>query len=242
MSPLSPGRRAIVFGGSGVVGREVVRALRRAGADVTFTFHTQSELACGLADETGALAIQADLRQLAQLEEVIGGRDSAGALPDVMVYCAAITRAGPIDSATGDDWDEVFAVNCRAAHQAARLLSQRWMQRSVSGDIVLLGALDARQSLPLPSIFAASQGALGAMVMALAKELGPHGIKTNLLSLGVLGSGLSKDLSGETLEDFETFSALRRRGTPEEVARAIAWLSLNNTYLNGKTVPINGGI
>ena len=159
-----------------------------------------------------------------------------------MIHCAAVTRSAPALESTCEAWQEVFDVNCRSAFVAARELTRRLSESETGGDIILLGALDRAQSLPLPPVFAASQGALGAMVMAMAKEFGPLGVRINLLSIGVLTDGLSRDLSGKTLADYETFSALRRRGTPEEVARAICWLALHNTYLNGKSVPINGGI
>ena len=90
--------------------------------------------------------------------------------------------------------------------------------------------------------YAASQGTLAAMTMALAKELGPHGVHINMLALGLLDAGLSLGLTPKLREDFLAFSALRRFGTPDEVARAIVWLACHNRYLNGKVIPINGGL
>jgi NAD(P)-dependent dehydrogenase (short-subunit alcohol dehydrogenase family) len=78
--------------------------------------------------------------------------------------------------------------------------------------------------------------------MALAKELGPRGIRINLVALGVLDAGLSRELSPELLEDYKQFSALRRLGTPREAARAVLWLALHNRYMNGKVLAVNGGI
>jgi 3-oxoacyl-[acyl-carrier protein] reductase len=83
---------------------------------------------------------------------------------------------------------------------------------------------------------------LAALTMALAKELGPRGIRVNMAALGVLDSGLSRDLDIKLLADYQVFSALRRCGTPAEAARAILWLALENSYMNGKVLPVNGGI
>jgi 3-oxoacyl-[acyl-carrier protein] reductase len=78
--------------------------------------------------------------------------------------------------------------------------------------------------------------------MALAHELGPKGIRINMLALGVLAGGISTQLASRRKKDYETFSALRRPGTADEAARAIAWLALENTFIQGKVVPVNGGI
>lgn len=116
------------------------------------------------------------------------------------------------------------------------------MARAGYGSIVLVGALDRTQSLPAPVPFAASQGMLAAMTMALAKELGPSGILVNMVALGILEEGLARALSPQVRADFLSFSALRRAGTPREAARAILWLALENTYMSGKVMPVNGGI
>jgi 3-oxoacyl-[acyl-carrier protein] reductase len=108
--------------------------------------------------------------------------------------------------------------------------------------MVLVGAMGRAQSITLPVHFAASQGMLSAMTMTLAKELGPRGIRVNMVALGLLESGLSRGISPELEADFKNCSALRRLGTPEEAARAILWLALENTYMNGEVVPVNGGL
>jgi 3-oxoacyl-[acyl-carrier protein] reductase len=83
---------------------------------------------------------------------------------------------------------------------------------------------------------------LGAMVMAIAHELGPRGVRINMVALGILNEGLSQGLLAQSRKDYETFSALRRVGTPDEAARMIVWLALENRYIQGKIVPVNGGI
>ena len=63
-----------------------------------------------------------------------------------------------------------------------------------------------------------------------------------MVSLGVLEGGTSRDLQPQRLRDYEKYSSLRRVGTAAEAAKAIAWLALENTYIQGKVVPVNGGI
>ncbi len=229
-------RRALVFGGSGAVGSEVVRALAVADVPTVFTYHAGQARAEALSKELGAQALQLDLRDEPAIRACVEGLEEA---PDVFVHCAGLSGSAPLAEVDAQLWNDVMAVNCHAAFLAVQALAPRLEN---GGDVVLLGALDRGQSLPLPPAFAASQGALGALAMSLAKELGPQKLRVNMLALGVLEGGLSRDISAKTLQDYDTFSALQRRGTPAEAADAVLWLALENTYMNGKVLPINGGV
>ena len=231
--------RALVTGGTGAVGFEVVRALRGAGVPVDFTFHRSRERAQVLA-ETGACPHEVDLRSGASWRSLLGRLVDGGEGPDIFVHCAGVSRRAALGQITEDDWEDAFRINVRAAFLACQALAPLFER--TGGDVVLLGALDRGQSLPIPAHFAATQGALGAMAMALAKELGPRQVRANVLALGPLEQGLSRELAPEIIQDFLTFSALRRLGAPGEVARAVRWLALENRYLSGKVIPVNGGL
>lgn len=230
-------RHALVFGGSGTVGREVVRQLTSAGIATVFTYHRAGALAQELVGETGARALPVDLIDSRTVGDLVRGLAPA---PDVFIHCAAI-GGGPLGATDDAGWAAIQAVNCGAAFIACRELMPTWRERG-GADVVHVGALASAQSLPIPPAFAASQGALGALTMSLAKELGPLGVRVNMVALGVLQAGLSSGMSADILAHYENFSCLRRRGTAAEVARAICWLALENGYINGKIIPVNGGI
>jgi 3-oxoacyl-[acyl-carrier protein] reductase len=224
-------RRALVLGGSGFVGSEVVKALRAAGVPTAFTWLRNEARAM---ESEGAFRV--DLRDAAALRALV-----VEPKPPVLVHAAAVSSGASLGELDDAAWDEAQAVNVRAAFMAIQAATPA-MAAAGGGDIVLVGALDRAQSLPLPAHFAATQGALSAMTMALAKELGPQKIRINMIALGVLDGGISKTLSGKLVADYKSFSALRRTGTAAEAARAIAWLALENTWMTGKVVPVNGGI
>jgi 3-oxoacyl-[acyl-carrier protein] reductase len=227
-------RRALVLGGTGAVGGAVLAELARRGVPAVFAYRRSEDRARVLALEYGHRAFQVDLADAAATRAALDAQDT----PDVVIHCAAVTGSvalAEIDVAT---WQHVMAVNVQSAYLASQWIASR----GKPCDIVLVGGLDRAQSLPLPVHFAASQGALSALVMALAHELGPRGVRVNLVALGVLNAGLSQGLAARRRKDYETFSALRRAGTPDEAAKVIAWLALENTYIQGKVISVNGGI
>ena len=234
-------RCALVLGGSGAVGREVVRALVAAGVDVAFTYRRAADVASALAAETGARAIATDLADAGAVRALaaeVGGGAAGG--PSILVHAAVASRMASIVEVTDDDWAVAHAVNLRAPYLAVQALLPSLT--ASGGSVVLVGALDRTQSVPAPAHFAATQGALPAMAMALARELGGRGVKVNVVAVGLLDAGLGRELGAAMVSDYRSFSALRRLGTAAEVAAAVAWLALENTYMNGKILPVNGGL
>ena len=232
--------RALVFGGTGAVGSAVVRGLARAGVPTVFTYHRSIDKACALAAEYSQRAVGVDLADSDSVRRLVAELDRDGA-PNIFVHCAATSGALELESISDDAWHTVQLLNVQSAFVACQELGPR-MAKNQGGHVVLVGAIDRGQSIPLPVHFAASQGALSAMTMALGKQLGPRGICVNMVALGLLDAGLSREISPKLVADYTTFSALRRLGTPDEAARAILWLALENTYMNGEVVPVNGGL
>lgn len=229
-------KAALVLGGTGAVGSAVLRALRARDVAATFTWSRSREKAEALARELGHTPARVDLADAAALTALIGGL-----APDLGVWCAGALDPAPALETTDEAWDRAQAVNVRAPFVAARELA-RGMAARGGGSIVLVGALDRGQSLPIPPAFAAAHGALGALAMALAKEVGPRGVRVNVVALGLLDRGLSLGLPPRTRQDYLAYSALRRFGTPDEAARAIAWLALDDRFTSGKVLAVNGGL
>lgn len=235
------GRKALVIGGTGAVGSAVVRELSRAAIPVHFTYHQNEEKAKALQAETSAVGRHLDLLKQNAIQSLAQALRNEDASPDIVVFCAGVVRPARIDEASDEDWEATMAIHGRAAFHVCRDFGKQMAERG-RGEIVLISALDRTQSLPIPATFAASQGLVSALVMAAGKDLGVRGVRVNAVALGLLDAGIGKQLDPKLIADYKSLSALRRLGTAEEAARTIAWVALQNTYLNGKVVSANGGI
>ena len=227
-------KRALVFGGSGTVGSAVLGELARRGVHAVFTYHRAEDKAHVLARELGHHPVQVDLADGAATTAMLDAQDAI----DIVIHCAGTSAGLGLTELDLAAWQQAMAVNVQSAFLACRWVAARDRRC----DVVLVGGLDRAQSLPLPVHFAASQGALAALAMAAAHELGRRDIRVNVVALGPLDSGISAGLTARRRKDYETFSALRRPGKAVEVARVIAWLALENTFIQGKVIAVNGGI
>ncbi len=241
---MSEAKRCIVLGGSGTVGRAVVSELTGQGAKVAFTYHQNARAAEALG-ATGAFAKQLDLADpdaiapaLAALADRLGGVDA-------LVVCAVKTstvepaKFDDLDDVTLAGWDTLMAINVRAAFFACRALLPHFNR---GGNVVFLGSVDGVKPVPSPAPYAASKAALQGLTLSLAKALGKREIRVNLIAPGVLEEGASRTLPDDLLREYLKHAGLRRKGRVDEVAGVVGFFALENTYVTGQTVLVDGGL
>jgi 3-oxoacyl-[acyl-carrier protein] reductase len=230
--------KVLVLGGSGTLGQALLRELHRVGTQVSFTYCQQRDTAQALAQELSQTAFEANFEQPDALPRVFKQLALEGILPNVVIHCAGQAPTSALVDITPAQWQRLHAIHGLAALQCA----QQMRQHQCQGALVLVAALDGLQPVPAPAHYAASQAALWGLTQALAKELGPHGILVNLAVVGVLDGGIAAELTPELRKSYQRYAALGRTGTCVEAARALRWLALENTYLNGSQFPITGGL
>ncbi len=241
-------RRCIVFGGSGTLGRVVCERLVTEGARVGLTYHRNADVACALASKYAdcILARALDLTRCGDIAGVLAELASTLGGVDAFVHCAAMgsvqaparfERISEVDEA---GFDRLMAVNVKSAFFACQDLAQR--MEGKGGNIVLLGSVDGVKGLPAPVPYASSKAALVGMARTLAKELGPKNIRVNVVAPGILESGLSITLPEDLRKEYLKHCGLKRLGRLDEVAALVAWMALDNSYVTGQTVVVDGGL
>ncbi|MBK9261769.1 MAG: SDR family oxidoreductase [Polyangiaceae bacterium] len=237
---MNPPRSALVIGGTGYVGREVVRAFAREGIGVVFTYHRHADVARTLEAETGARSFPTNLTNPNEIRELFSRLDEHSLVPDILIHCAVLACRSSIADVTDSYHDELYAVNVRSILVAVQSFVSRLGGRG--GDVVLTASQAGITKLPASVPFAATQSARLGMTHALAKELGSADVRVNLVLLGVLDGGITAQIEQAQLEDYQRFSALSRRGTSVEAARAIVRLALTNRWMTGSILPVTGGL
>lgn len=231
-------QHVLVLGGTGALGQALLRELMRVGAKASFSWCNNANAAQALTQETGFANYQADLLQADAIPALFATMAQDSRLPNVVIHCAGIAPTTALADITAASWDTLHAIHGRAALQCA----QQMRRYELRGALVLVAALDGLLPVPAPAHYAASQAALGGLTLALAKELGQHGILVNLALVGVLDGGISHGLQPFLRESYRKYAALGRTGTCAEAARALRWLALENTYMNGAQLPVTGGL
>ncbi len=237
--------KVLVLGGSGVVGSACVRELRARGATVAFSYNTAKAKADALAAETDARAIALDVLEVGATAAAVERAATELSGLDALVHAIGVasTRV-PVafDDDLRDDeagLDRLLAINVRSAYVA---VTRAQSLMTNGGNIILLGSVDGEKSVPSAPPYAMSKAALSGMARALAKVLGPKKIRINVVAPGILEGGASSVVPERIRVEYLKHSNAKRFGTSQEIARTVAHLALENTYVTGKTLILDGGL
>lgn len=225
----------VVTGGSRGIGAAAVRAFSRRGDQVCFLYEKEHEAAQAISRETGAQAICCDV---ASSEAVKAAFSRIGSL-DILVCNAGICHYGLMSQMSEEQWDRVFAVNVKGIFHCVNAATALFLQNH-AGSIVTVSSMWGRVGSSCEVAYSASKGAVIAMTKALAKELGPSGIRVNCIAPGVILTDMCADVSPATLDALREETPLGRNGTAEDVAEAIVRLA-ETPFVTGAVLDVNGG-
>jgi 3-oxoacyl-[acyl-carrier protein] reductase len=241
------GKVAFVTGGSGALGRTIVRTLTREGARVAYSYKTGFEKARQL-DE--ALAATGSIVQSYPLD-VLDGKAAAKLAEtieqqlgpvDILVNSAGTTHVMPFALIEEKDWDLVMDVNVKGMFLVTKAFV-RGMIRRKAGNIINIGSLGGTRMLEVPVHYAAAKSAVVGFTLALARELGRYNIRVNTVVPGLLTEGISVNVPTKQQEEYKNYCALSRAGTTQEVAELVAFLASDkSSYINAQAIAIDGGI
>jgi len=243
MSELA-GKVALVTGGSRGIGAAIVQRLARDGAAVAFTYVTAADKAQAVAkqidaDGARALVIRADSADpgavVAAVEQTV---QELGRL-DILVNNAGVFIGGPVEEATVDQADRLWAVDVRAVFVASQAAA-RYM--SEGGRIITIGsALADRVPAPGMTLYAMAKSALTGLTRGLARDLGPRGITVSLVHGGLIDTDMNP-ADGPAAGFLSSIPALGRYGGTEDIAAVVTYLAGDGgRYVTGAAVSVDGG-
>jgi NAD(P)-dependent dehydrogenase (short-subunit alcohol dehydrogenase family) len=235
-------RIALITGGSGALGSALVRRFAADGWKVAFTWFSNRDGAATLEQETGALAVAADLTRAADVSAMVASVLSRFEHVDVLVNNAGHTQIMPLALIEEEDWDQVMAANLKSMFLVTREIVRGMIGRK-QGVVVNIGSLAGHRMLDVPVHYATAKAGVTGFTLSLARELARYGIRVNEVVPGLLSGGVGRMVPERELADYISHCAAGRAGDPSEVAEVVAFLASDKArYVNAQSVFVDGGI
>jgi len=226
----------VITGGSRGIGAAAVEQFAARGDRVWFLYEKNHEAAASVAERTGAVPICCDVADTAAVQQVFRQ------IPDVdVLICNAgvVLGTGLMSMMSPEDWDRIFAVNVKGVYNCVNAAMPAFLRKH-SGSIITVSSMWGRVGASCEAAYSATKGAVIALTKALAKELGPSGIRVNCVAPGVILTDMCGNIDPEILEEMGEEAPVGRNGTPMDVAKAFAYLA-DAEFVTGHVLSVDGG-
>ncbi|MFD3004583.1 SDR family NAD(P)-dependent oxidoreductase [Thermus tengchongensis] len=249
---------ALVTGAGTGIGEAIARRLARDGYKVWVT-DRDAEAARKVAESLGMPHLRVDVTRREDLEAARERVYAEDGRLDVLVANAGVSTMNRFLDLTEEEWDFNFAVNAKGTFLTLQTFARGMVHqplmpgRELRGKMVAIASMAARQAAPLLAHYSASKFAVLGLVQAAAKELAPFRVTVNAVNPGfvrtsmqereVLWESRLRGLSPEeVVQDYIRQTPLGRLETPEDVAKAVAFLAgPDSDFLTGEALEVNGG-
>ena len=257
------GKVAIVTGGGSGIGRGIVLALAREGADVAIP-DIQVLNAEKVSEEVKSLgrkslAMKTDVTSSADVKSMVDRTREALGKIDILVNNAGMAGPPgmPFTNNTEEDWDKTFAVNTKSVFLTCKAIAPYFIERKAGRIVNIASIAGPLSALTMPPYSVAKQGVI-TFTRVIAKELAPHGITVNAICPGVLWTAFWEKLAAHIASTNPAFAGMTPRQvfdkrvadvvpmkieqTPEDIGHAAAFLASDEArYITGQALNVDGG-
>ena len=236
-------RCVLITGGARRLGAATARAMHSAGANVVVHCRRSRAEADVLACEfeslrTGsAMVVEADLQETSALPVLIESTVKRFGRLDVLVNNASSFFPTPLGSITLAEWEDLIGTNLRAPLFLSQAAAPEL--RRVNGSIINMADIHGQRPLKLHAVYSTAKAGLIMLTRSLARELGPE-IRVNAIAPGpVLWP--ETELPGSLKDEIVERTALKRTGSPQDIARTALFLAADAPYVTGQVIAVDGG-
>ena len=228
-------KTVVITGGSRGIGAAAVERFAAKGDRVFFLYEKNHDAAAAVAEKSGATAICCDVADSAAVKAAF---QQIGDV-DVLICNAGIAQTGLMSMTDEATWDRIFDVNVKGMYLCINAAMPAFLRKH-SGCIITVSSMWGQVGASCEVVYSATKGAVIAMTKALAKELGPSGIRVNCIAPGVIITDMCAGIDPEILDEMAEESPVGRNGSPADVAKAIAYLA-DADFITGHVLSVNGG-
>ena len=255
--PLLQGQKALVTGASSGIGRAIAVALAEAGADVVVNYNSGADKAEAVVTElrgkgVQAIAIKANVAEEDQVQSMFRRTLAEFGTVDILVNNAGMQQDSAFHDMTLAQWNRVIGVNLTGqflcSREAVREFRRRGVRKDIScaaGKIVCISSV--HEVIPWAGHvnYAASKGGVMLMMKSIAQEVAPYRIRVNSICPGAIRTPINME-AWDTPAAYESLLHLipyKRIGEPEEIGRAVVWISSDYAdYVHGTSLFVDGGM
>jgi 3-oxoacyl-[acyl-carrier protein] reductase len=239
------GKVAVVTGASRGLGRAIAEEFAKAGADLVVNYNkTPAQDLADFAATQGrkAIAVQADVSQVADCERLINEAIKTFGKIDILVNNAGITRDTLLMRMDEGAWDAVLDTNLKSAYATCRAAC-KYMMKARTGSIINVSSVSGLMGQAGQANYAASKAGLIALTKSIARELSSRGVRANAIAPGFIQSDMTSVLDDKLKEQVLTQIPLGRFGDPTDIANAALYLASDmSSYVTGTTLIVSGGL
>lgn len=236
-------KKVLITGGSRGIGAKAVRLFSASGASVAFFYRKSYKEALELSKETGALNIKCNV---ASSESVTAAMDVAkeyfDSEVDVLICNAGIADYGLITDIGKDRWDEMIDTDLSGAYHCIREILPGMISRK-KGSIITVSSMWGQVGASCEVAYSAAKAGLIGLTKALAKEVGPSGIRVNCIAPGMIDTDMNSGFTEDDIEAVVYDTPMSRIGTTEDVAKVMEFLASDkSSFVTGQVIGVNGGL
>ena len=225
----------LITGGSRGIGAAAVELFASRGDRVFFLYEKNHEAAAAVSAKTGATGICCDVADGNQVKAAFAQIGDV----DILICNAGIVHYGLLSMMEEEAWDRIFAVNVKGIYHCVNAAMPGFLKEH-RGCIITVSSMWGQVGSSCEAAYSATKGAVISLTKALAKELGPSGIRVNCVAPGVIMTDMCAGVDPEVLEEMAQDTPVGRNGTPLDVAIAMAYLA-DAEFVTGQVLPVNGG-
>ncbi|MBT3240712.1 MAG: 3-oxoacyl-[acyl-carrier-protein] reductase [Chloroflexi bacterium] len=247
MAPSFKDRIAIVTGGSRGIGKAIAFELAKGGATVVVNYINSAKAAEDVVNQIeseggSAMAVQADVADFDQASNLVKDTAEKYGKVDILVNNAGITRDKLIMMMSEDDFDVVQATNLKGTFNCSKA-AVKLMIRKRYGRIINITSVSGQIGNAGQTNYSASKAGQIGFTKALAREIAARKVTVNAVAAGYVETEIWDSVPEEARENFLGMIPLGRKGTPEDIAHAVAFLASDEaSYITGQVLAVDGGM